>query len=91
MDREVKFQGYSPELLQAFQVAEEHPLRKGLFQILQDAANVEASLVSNAGLTDSQRHFYAGRLGMIQDLHQGFEALFQEAHAGSGEQNPPTP
>lgn len=85
-DRDVKFQGYSPELLRAFQVAESHPMRKGLFQILQDAANTEASMVSAPSLTDAQRHYFAGRLGMVQDLFQGFEALFQEAHASTVEQ-----
>ena len=78
MDKQ--FEGYEPWLLRAFQMSEEHPVRKGIEKILGEIAKVESIGVSAPGLSDSERQYQAGRLGAIQDLYFSFEQLFKDAN-----------
>lgn len=82
-----RFGGYPDELLQAFAMSEEHPVRLGLLYILNEAMKSEAFTVATTDLSDSQRHYQAGRLAMMQDMYFGFETLFQDA-LGKKESDP---
>lgn len=82
-----RFGGYPDELLQAFAMSEEHPVRQGLLYILNEAMKGEAFTVAATDLSDSQRHYQAGRLAMMQDMYFGFENLFQDA-LGQKESDP---
>jgi hypothetical protein len=82
-----RFGGYPDELLQAFAMSEEHPVRQGLLYILNEAMKGEAFTVAATDLSDSQRHYQAGRLAMMQDMYFGFETLFQDA-LGQKESDP---
>lgn len=70
---------YPKELLQAFAMSEEHPVKKSIFWILDEAAQADVSLLTKSGASDSERHYCAGRLAAIQDLHAEFKGIFQAA------------
>ena len=73
--------GSWPEwFISAHQVAEDHPMRKAIFLLLNNAANCDAMEVSQKGLNDGDRHYHAGRLAAIKDLHDEWENLFKAAN-----------
>ncbi len=74
---------YPKELLKAFSMPEEHPVRKSLFWILDQAAQADVNLLTSPEATDSERHFCAGRLAAIQDLHAEFRSIFESANQDS--------
>ena len=75
-----EFQGYPPELLEAFAMSEEHPVRQGLLYILNESMQGEALATADPDANDGQRHYQAGRLSMMQDMYFGFENLFKDAN-----------
>ena len=66
-------------MLDAFSVPDEHPMKKAILAILDEAAQADVAYVTVPQATDSERHFCAGRLSAIQDLHSEFVELFKEA------------
>ena len=66
-------------MLDAFRVPDEHPMKKAILAILDEAAQADVAYVTVPQATDSERHFCAGRLSAIQDLHTEFVELFKEA------------
>ena len=70
-----EFSGYPPEFLKAFQLPEEHPVRQGILYVLNEAMKTESFGVAPKGMSDSDRHYHAGRLAMVQDMFFGFENL----------------
>ena len=83
-----EFKGYPPELLSAFQLPEEHPVRQGILYVLNEATKGEAIGAAAPGQNDADRHWHAGRLAMIQDLFFGFDNLFKDANNEKPEQAP---
>lgn len=74
--------GYPEWLMQACQVADEHPLRKAIYWTLDQAAQSDLAGVTNPECNDAQRHYMAGRLSAIQDMHEEWNTIFTEAHSG---------
>ena len=66
-------------MLDAFRVPDEHPMKKAILALLDEAAQADVAYVTVPQATDSERHFCAGRLSAIQDLHSEFVELFKEA------------
>ena len=52
---------------------------KVMLALLDEAAQADVAYVTVPQATDSERHFCAGRLSAIQDLHSEFVELFKEA------------
>ena len=52
---------------------------KAILALLDETAQVDVAYVTVPQATDSERHFCAGRLSAIQDLHSEFVELFKEA------------
>ena len=52
--------------------------------LLDEAAQADVAYVTVPQATDSERHFCAGRLSAIQDLHSEFVELFKEAQSALG-------
>lgn len=52
---------------------------KAILALLDEAAQADVAYVTVPQATDSERHFCAGRLSAIQDLHSEFVELFKEA------------
>ena len=50
--------------------------------LLDEAAQADVAYVIVPQATDSERHFCAGRLSAIQDLHSEFVELVKEAGGG---------
>jgi hypothetical protein len=71
---------YEPWILDAFDVHQEHPLRKAIMFILQDAAQADSAELTKMNLTDSQRHFVAGRLATSKDLFDLINDIFTQAN-----------
>ena len=69
-------------MLDAFRVPDEHPMKKAILALLDEAAQADVAYVTVPQATDSERHFCAGRLSAIQDLHTEFVELFKEAERG---------
>ena len=69
-------------MLDAFRVPDEHPMKKAILALLDEAAQADVAYVTVPQATDSERHFCAGRLSAIQDLHSEFVELFKEAERG---------
>ena len=66
-------------MLDAFRVPDEHPMKKAILALLDEAAQADVAYVTVPQATDSERHFCAGRLSAVQDLHSEFVELFKEA------------
>lgn len=78
-------------ILDAFQCAETHPMRLAVFDVLNNASQVELINATSPKLGDHESHFARGRLAMIKDLNDEFGMLFKaanEAKAG-GEDGAP--
>jgi hypothetical protein len=78
MHREVT--GYEQWMLDAFRGPDEHPMKKAIMALLDEAAQADLNLVTTPEACNSERHFCAGRLSAIQDLHSEFAGLFKEAN-----------
>jgi len=76
---------YPEELLRAFSLPEEHPVRQSIFWILDEAAQADVNLITLPEANDSERHFCAGRLAAIQDLHSEFKSIFESANRNNAE------
>lgn len=72
--------GYPDWLLQACQCSDDHPLKKSIFWILDQAAQSDLAGITNIQASDSERHFMAGRMSAIQDLHEEWKTIFSEAN-----------
>jgi hypothetical protein len=75
-----EFEGYPEWLLNAHQCSEEHPMRKAVFWILDQAAQADAAHLTSLNATDSQRHFLAGRLAAIKDLCDEWQSIYDSAN-----------
>lgn len=75
-----EFIPYEKWIFEAFQVHQEHTLRKATLHILQDAARADSDSLCNPNLTDAQRHFMAGRLATSKELFDLFNNIFTEAN-----------
>jgi len=49
-----------------------------ILALLDEAAQADVAYVTVPQASDSERHFCAGRLSAIQDLHSEFVELFKE-------------
>ena len=56
--------------------------------LLDEAAQADVAHVNVPQATDSERHFCAGRLSAIQDLHSEFVELVKEAERGKKTMSP---
>ena len=56
--------------------------------LLDEAAQADVAYVIVPQATDSERHFCAGRLSAIQDLHSEFVELVKEAERGKKTMSP---
>lgn len=74
------FEGYPEWLLSAHQCSEEHPMRRSVFWILDQAAQADAAHLTSLNATDSQRHFLAGRLAAIKDLCDEWQSIYDSAN-----------
>jgi hypothetical protein len=79
MPNEYRFSGYEQWMLDAFSLAEEHPVRKGLDEILNELIKAESSNVSGPGLSSEERHYFAGRLSALQDMYFAMQNLYADA------------
>jgi len=73
-------EGYPEWLLSAHQCSIEHPMRKSVFWILDQAAQSDVLHLTHPDASDSQRHFLAGRLAAIKDLSTEWHAIYQGAN-----------
>jgi hypothetical protein len=74
------FEGYPEWLLSAHQCSEEHPMRRSVFWILDQAAQMDVLPLTDIKATDSERHFLAGRLAAIKDLCSEWESIYNAAN-----------
>lgn len=86
MDEDIDHLPYEKWILEAFDVHQDHPLRKAILHILQDAARADSDDVCKPGITDSQRSFAAGRLATSKDLFAVINDIFTQAN---NRQDPP--
>ena len=75
---------YEEWMLDAFRLSDEHPIKKAILALLDEAAQADVAYVTVPQATDSERHFCAGRLSVIQDMHSEFVSLFKEASKNIG-------
>lgn len=55
-------------------------MKKAIFWTLDTAAQSDLAGITNIQASDSERHFMAGRMSAIQDLHAEWKTIFQEAN-----------
>ena len=75
-----EFTGYPEWLKQAHQCSSDHPMRKSVFWILDQAAQADMAHITQVSASDSERHFMAGRLAAIQDLHDEWSNIYKTAN-----------